>query len=62
MKTSKMKTSKAKTSKVKTSLMILNKKRKTTEIEKPASHLQTWHTFLADQEDEKKKGHKKWGL
>ena len=50
-----MKTSKAKTSKVKTSLMILNKKRKTTEIEKPASHLQTWHTFLAGQEDEKKK-------
>ena len=57
-----MKTSKAKTSKVKTSLMILNKKRKTTEIEKPASHLQTWHTFVAGQEDEKKKGHKKWGL
>ena len=50
-----MKTSKAKTSKVKTSLMILNKKSKTTEIEKSTSHLQTWRTFLAGQEDEKKR-------
>ena len=29
------------------------KTQKKTEIEKPASHRQTWHTFLKAQEDEK---------
>ena len=34
-------------------LWFWTKKRKTTEIEKPASHLQTWHTFSTGQENEK---------